>query len=65
MLLEIKQSKRLRKGNPPRVMLLQCDVCEKQYERKYNKSDAKREVHRCSKALRRKQHRRVHHSHTS
>ena len=62
MLIEIREGKRLRKGapgKPPQIMLLQCDVCEKRYERKYNKADSEREVHRCSRACWYEERRRV------
>ena len=53
MLLEVKTIDRVRRGargNPPRMMVLRCDICGEVYERKYSKPVIDREVHRCSRA---------------
>lgn len=50
MLLEIRVLDRKigARGNPPRIMVLKCDVCETVYERPYSKHHFDEKVHRCS-----------------
>lgn len=51
MLLEVKVlpcNNPLSRGLPPRIIVLQCDVCQSKYERKYSAHYFKEIVNRCS-----------------